>query len=462
MQCSSTINESYSRINANISTRDSDKDNMDVEKPFVNSNASIFPPPQSSSRNGLISYPSQYTGERTPSIENNPAHRYIIQNQQTSCQLLGSSHTYQIATQPNKNFSGSTENKSESYSRFQTNLQKSELSNNASNRNNEYLRFYPQIRKHDNSRNITPQKIINLLGANVIDKHRKESNLQSVSNMAALYKNQDIKENNSFLQRKAECSSTNIIPRSNHLSDSSSMHPINLSREIVQEQQPYFDKYRSKYAKYHLHHTWDDQNTIRSIHLERRSENGIFNGNINRNTSNEAHDQIMSAKNRENAEYPLTYKFDENATRHNDIMMNDATYATIDEYRKNKQRVGYFQDANNTRRSKLAKIDGIIETFVSAMRETQIRRDFTIKIVNLHKSVSNGNDKGDGKIDPESKCFMDMLRLSDLINHFSSMVESFVTFAKNCPAFQDLCVEDQSELLKKNSLMFVMVSLFFC
>ena len=150
MQCSSTINESYSRINANISTRDSDKDNMDVEKPFVNSNASIFPPPQFSSRNGLISYPSQYTGERTPSIENNPAHRYIIQNQQTSSQLLGSSQTYQRATQPIENFNGSTENKSESYSRFQTNLQKSELSNNASNRNNEYLRFYSQIRKHDN------------------------------------------------------------------------------------------------------------------------------------------------------------------------------------------------------------------------------------------------------------------------------------------------------------------------
>ena len=64
--------------------------------------------------------------------------------------------------------------------------------------------------------------------------------------------------------------------------------------------------------------------------------------------------------------------------------------------------------------------------------------------------------------DPESKHLIDTLSLSDLINHFSSMVESFVTFAKNCPTFQDLCKEDQSELLEKNSLMFVMVSLFLC
>ena len=170
----------------------------------------------------------------------------------------------------------------------------------------------------------------------------------------------------------------------------------------------------------------------------------------------------MNSRTRENTEYPLTYKFDENATRRNDIMMNDATYATIDGYCKNKQILGYSQDANDTRRSKLAKIDGIIETFVSAMRKTQIRRDFTIKIVNLHKSISNGNDEGDGKNDPESKCLIDSLCLSDLINHFSSVVESFVTFAKNCPTFQDLCKEDQSELLEKNSLMFVMVSLFIC
>ena len=152
---------------------------------------------------------------------------------------------------------------------------------------------------------------------------------------------------------------------------------------------------------------------------------------------------------------------DENITRCNDIIINGVPCATIHGCRKNKQSIGQenynSQDVNCIRRSNLAKIDGIIETFVSAMKETQIRRDFTIKIVNLHKNISTANIT-DEKMNPDSKCLIDTLNMSDLINHFSSMVESFVTFANNYPAFQSLCNEDQSELLKRNSLMFIMVS----
>ena len=117
------------------------------------------------------------------------------------------------------------------------------------------------------------------------------------------------------------------------------------------------------------------------------------------------------------------------------------------------------EDQKYIKRQKLLKIDEIIDIFVPAMKQTQIRRDFAIKIVNLHMKESikiTDLNRVDGTT-PQSN--VDELCLADLLTQFSSLIQSFVIFANNYPAFQGLYKEDQSELLKRNSFKFVMVRL---
>ena len=116
-------------------------------------------------------------------------------------------------------------------------------------------------------------------------------------------------------------------------------------------------------------------------------------------------------------------------------------------------------DQKYIKRQKLLKIDEIIDIFVPAMKQTQIRRDFAIKIVNLQmkESIKITDLNRVDATSPQSD--IDELCLADLLTQFSSLIQSFVLFANNYPAFQVLCKEDQSKLLKRNSFKFVMVRL---
>ena len=50
------------------------------------------------------------------------------------------------------------------------------------------------------------------------------------------------------------------------------------------------------------------------------------------------------------------------------------------------------------------------------------------------------------------------LTKEDVIDHFMSLEESFIKFACSNKTFKELCVGDRTELLKSNSILFVMVS----
>ena len=129
-----------------------------------------------------------------------------------------------------------------------------------------------------------------------------------------------------------------------------------------------------------------------------------------------------------------------------------------------------LQQIKHNKRQKLAKINEIIEIFVPSMRTTKIRKEFIVKIINLHKDVSYesveyGNSDETGLLNYsakrprlERKDLRSTLNSFDLLAHFQALDESFVKFAENNQLFKCLLEIDQTELLKKNSQMFVMVS----
>ena len=129
-----------------------------------------------------------------------------------------------------------------------------------------------------------------------------------------------------------------------------------------------------------------------------------------------------------------------------------------------------LQQIKHLKRQRLAKINEIIETFVPAMRTTKMRKDFIVKIVNMHKDVSyqtlgSGNSNEIGimnystkrpRLDKENSS--NILTIVDLLSHFHALDESFVMFAESSQSFKCLLEKDKAELLKRNSQMFVMVS----
>ena len=129
-----------------------------------------------------------------------------------------------------------------------------------------------------------------------------------------------------------------------------------------------------------------------------------------------------------------------------------------------------LQQIKHLKRQRLAKINEIIETFVPAMRTTKMRKDFIVKIVNMHKDVSyqtigSGNSNEIGimnystkrpRLDKENSS--SILTIVDLLSHFHALDESFVMFAESSQSFKCLLEKDKAELLKRNSQMFVMVS----
>jgi hypothetical protein len=127
------------------------------------------------------------------------------------------------------------------------------------------------------------------------------------------------------------------------------------------------------------------------------------------------------------------------------------------------------------RRSKLSRIDEVFDTFVPAMRKTVISNEFVIKLVNLHKhhnqhklKLFQGNTKFSSESSPEDGTeynstsgdnFAKILGKHDLLEHMNSLKNSFAFFAYQEKMFKTISQEDQTELLNRNGLMFVMVSL---
>ena len=99
------------------------------------------------------------------------------------------------------------------------------------------------------------------------------------------------------------------------------------------------------------------------------------------------------------------------------------------------------------RKDHMLMIDEIFEIFVPAMRATEISSDFFSKLVDLHKY----NGQSTLTIPKES-----------LINHLNSLQSSYKKFAHSCEMFGNIFQSDQTELLLRNSIIFVMVRKEIC
>ena len=130
----------------------------------------------------------------------------------------------------------------------------------------------------------------------------------------------------------------------------------------------------------------------------------------------------------------------------------------------------WYNDGDGCKKTKVAKIDEIFDIFVPAMGATSINESFIIKLINLHKNKSNETDEvmmlsplmrggpAAGVFVGETTNAYSTLTKEDVLDHFLSLQESFVKFACSNKAFKELCVGDRTELLKSNSILFVMVS----
>ena len=292
------------------------------------------------------------------------------------------------------------------------------------------LRNIPSFRSNsafwmdDKSTNIPRRKSFNISGANRIRKHTDELELRTFKNVTTTSKTQQHSYILSSPINGVGNSASGTLPTSTYQTESNDMNSINLSQ----------DKFCGS----------------RSISRELWEDNRSNFANYKQPFEISGQDIISQVK----------YKLPRNASHVDFIMKTNEFNHPIDGCSKGKyrrfQNDSHLQDPRYIRRLKLAKIDEIIEIFVPVMRETWIRREFALKMVNLHKSISTENIESKNA-SVSLKRTTDELNLQDLLNHFSSLLASFVRFASSYPAFQDLCKEDQSELLKRNSLMFVMV-----
>ena len=123
------------------------------------------------------------------------------------------------------------------------------------------------------------------------------------------------------------------------------------------------------------------------------------------------------------------------------------------------------------RKKKLEDIDRIFEKFVPAMRTTEISKDFIINLIDIHKRKTEEEkySKDTSRKGHLLKLSMsqerkenDVPRLSidQVTSHFDSLEEAFINFARSNKVFQRLSNSDQSQLLAKNSLLFVQVSCY--
>ena len=130
----------------------------------------------------------------------------------------------------------------------------------------------------------------------------------------------------------------------------------------------------------------------------------------------------------------------------------------------------WLQGVTYDRKKKLEKIDRIFEAFVPAMRTADIGNGFVLKLIGLHKRKTEV-EKYTGKSTLKNHLLRSTiteehidgngtdLRLSikELLKHFISLEESFTSFARGNEVFKQLCEKDQTELLTRNSILFVQV-----
>ena len=113
------------------------------------------------------------------------------------------------------------------------------------------------------------------------------------------------------------------------------------------------------------------------------------------------------------------------------------------------------QSSRTNQNSYLEQINEIFETFEASMRTCATSPDFVCCLVNLHQNSAKCICSESGK-KCAIQCGHTLERLLQLIN---ALQTSFTKFAASSKPFQSLLQSDQNELLKKNGLMFVMVSL---
>ena len=139
-------------------------------------------------------------------------------------------------------------------------------------------------------------------------------------------------------------------------------------------------------------------------------------------------------------------------------------------YKNKKFKCGYTKQQLNDakdKQEKEAKFEQILEDFVPAMRATNIPTAFVWQLIDLHKSEfssglnATGEDLGKPSQMQEKDRFngglTEKLNKVELLKYFNSLEESFVKFARTHIMFKCLCEKDQLELLKRNSILFVMV-----
>ena len=138
------------------------------------------------------------------------------------------------------------------------------------------------------------------------------------------------------------------------------------------------------------------------------------------------------------------------------------------------QNITFIHNPFEDRQEKVSMIDKIFEMFVPAMRSTNISQEFVQKLIGLHKHKTE-EEKNQKNIHLNEKLlkfseknerpsFYDAassLNQSELLTYFNCIEESFIKFARSCTQFQQCCEHDQTELLKKNSLLFVKVRRIF-
>ena len=107
------------------------------------------------------------------------------------------------------------------------------------------------------------------------------------------------------------------------------------------------------------------------------------------------------------------------------------------------------------------------------MRTTEISKDFIINLISIHKRKTDeekySNDtsrKGHLlklTLSDDTRMESDAMRLSidQVSSHFESVEEAFIKFAQSNNVFQQLSKSDQTQLLARNSLLFVQVIFYF-
>ena len=132
----------------------------------------------------------------------------------------------------------------------------------------------------------------------------------------------------------------------------------------------------------------------------------------------------------------------------------------------------YFSNdpISSDRQDKLVQIEEIFETYVPAMSSTNISQNFIHKLINLHKNRTNKDKLQQFLISTESSSKHSSIQLNqigytpspvpskdDIKTYFISIEDSFVKFARSNKLFNTLSKKNQSELLNRNSLLFVKV-----